>query len=161
VAGVDPHTLISLTLQESGIGTAKKKASIVSGRHSRNTGTDFLGQVNDFSPLQEEEMGRLSSTSGISSDYLKPAIVLRDKLKYAERLGFKDDDLKLQAYNGYGKLLPQKDASGKSIPTKYYGIDVPEEGIDMRKTPLYGRRLIELKKSILNNKEINDLIAIK
>jgi hypothetical protein len=159
--GVDPHHLIALSLQESGIGTAKPKRSQVSGRHSRSSAENFLGQVVDFDPRQEEEMNKLSAATGIEAAYLKPAIVLRDKLKYAQALGFKGEEMQLQAYNGYGKLLPQKDASGKSVKTRYYGMDIPEAGIDMRANPLYGKRLVQLKKDLIANKDIAAMINPK
>ena len=161
VTGVDPHSLIALSLQESGIGTAKPKRSQVSSRHSRSSAENFLGQVVDFQPNQEEELNKMSQATGIAPAYLKPAIVLRDKLKYAQALGFKGEEMQLQAYNGYGKLLPQKDASGKSVPTKYYGMNIPEEGINMRDNPLYGKRLVELKKDLLANEEIRSIVSQK
>lgn len=159
VVGIDPKQLLALSLQESGIGTAPPK-KLASGRQGyRNKGTaNFLGQVSDFEPAQEAEMQKLSASKGIDPSYLKPAIVLRDKLKYAKHLGFNDEAMALQAYNGYGVIPAQKDANGNVVPTKYYGQNVPAEGLNMRQNPLYGKRLLELKSDLSKNKYINSLI---
>lgn len=157
--GINPYQLVALSLQESGIGTATPRATSTGRVGYRNKKTpNFLGQVGDFEPAQQAELEKLSASTGIDPTYLKPAIVLRDKLKYAKQLGFNNEDMQLQAYNGYGKLLPKKDASGKNVPTRYYGLDVPETGLDMRKTPLYGRRLMALKSDLMKSKDINNLI---
>ena len=156
-AGVNPYDLISLSLQESGIGTAAVKKH---GRYGRARDTEnFLGQVADFTPEQQKELDKISQEKSIDAKYLKPALVLRDKINYAKQLGFKDEAMQLQAYNGYGKLMKQKDASGKPVATRYYGMDVPDEGLDMRKTPLYGNRLISLRGDLMKNKDIVDLIS--
>ncbi len=159
IAGVPPSQLIALSLQESGLGTATPKATSTGRISYRNKNTaNFLGQISDFEPSQQAELEKLKASTGMDEAYLKPAIVLRDKLKYAKQLGFNDPALALQAYNGYGKLLPKKDAAGKIIPTKYYGIDVPEEGLNMRQNPLYGKRVLALQKDIDTNQDIQNIL---
>lgn len=159
---VDPHQLLALAWQESDLGGDVKNQpvddpNVIIGRgKGRSSGS--IGQIKDFSEGQYKEMSDIAAKTGINSGYLKTAIALRDKLKYAKQLGFNDEAMALQAYNGYGKLTPPKDASGKVVPKKYYGQLVGEEGIDMKKNPLYGKRLIELKNDLMKNKDIQSLI---
>lgn len=158
-AGVDPYQMIALGWQEGNLMDAvageKKTLSDGSVRRSRSN----AGQVKDFSESQLKELTALSEKNpNIPQTYLKSALAFRDKLKYADTLGLnKTEAMKLQAYNGYGKLMPQKDASGK--PVKMYGQVVPATGIDMRTTPLYGNRLVALKKDLMANKELAALIG--
>lgn len=158
-AGVDPYQMIALGWQEGNLmepqAGEKKALSDGSVRRSRSN----AGQVKDFSEGQLKELTALSEKyPNVPQTYLKSAIAFRDKLKYATQLGFKDEASMLQAYNGYGKIFPQKDANGKFVTTKMYGQVVPESGIDMKKTPLYGNRLLALKKDLAANKDLLKLI---
>jgi hypothetical protein len=147
--GVDPYQAISLALQESGIGTAKEKW----GRGHRTKKQPTLAAINDWEEYQQKELDEKLKSTGIEEQYLKLAIVLRDKIKYAKQLGFKDEASQLQAYNGYGILT--KDKLGGA--NKAYGVEVGE-GINMKKNPLYGKRLLELKADIAGNPEIKKLV---
>ncbi len=158
--GVDPSQLLALTWQESNLGGTKQQIlqeqkrrqdlQAQGKRAGRGPLQSNLGQVYDIGNPQE--LAALSSKTGIDNEYLAPALVLRDKLKEAKRLGFTDPALQLQLYNGVGKI--------KMNPgDKYYGQSFPEGGvIDMRKTPLYGKRLLELSSDIKKNKDIQSLI---
>ena len=159
--GVDPNQLLALTWQESNLGGTKEQILgeqkrrqdlIAQGkRPGRGSLQVNLGQMNDGID-DPEELANLSTKTGISTNYLAPAIMLRNKLKYAKQLGFSDPALQLQSYNGYGKLKMQPG-------DKYYGQAYPQGGvIDMRKTPLYGKRLLELRSDIQKNKDIQDLL---
>ena len=147
IVGIDPRSAIALALQESNLGKAKTK-----GR--RGVRDAELAQVNQFSESQQKELDKKAAETGVGADYLKLAIALRDKMKYAEVLGFQDEASKLQAYNGYGMIT--KDKFGGT--DKAYGVSIGS-GIDMKKNPLYGKRLLELKKDISQNEEINNLIS--
>lgn len=145
--GIDPYSALALALQETGIGQAKIKMR-------RGLKQAPFAMVHDFSPEQQKELDDTEKSTGIGTDYLKLAIALRDKLKYAERLGFKDEAAKLQAYNGYG-FITKKNFGGAE---KAYGVPIGA-GIDMKKNPLYGKRLIELKSDIAKNKDILALMG--
>lgn len=152
--GVNPSHMVALALQESGLGSAKERAGRSRGE-VRIKVTPSLAQVNDFEEAQQKELDELTKSTGIDPLYLKPAIVLRDKIKYAKQLGFTDEASQLQAYNGYG-ILTKKQAGSDTA----YGVPIGE-GINMKKTPLYGKRLLELSKDISSNKEIQSLINLK
>lgn len=160
--GVDPYKLLALGWQESDLGGDVKNQpvddpNVIRGR-GKGRASGSIGQIKDFSEGQYKEMSQLAEKTGINSSYLKTAIAFRDKLKYAKQLGFEDEALQLQAYNGYGKLTPPKDAKGNVVPQKYYGQLVGAEGIDMRKNPLYGKRLLALASDLKKSKDINELI---
>jgi hypothetical protein len=71
---------------------------------------------------------------------------LKDKFKYADQLGIQDPATRLQTYNGLGKLKNRG---------KMYGIDTNTNPIDMRKTPLYGNKVMDLRDNVLKkNKQI-------
>lgn len=146
--GIDPYQALALGLQESGFATAKERK----GRGGF-TIKPSLAQIKDIEPNQEAEVDELSKKSGIDSQYLKMAVVLRDKLKYAKQLGFNDEAAQLQAYNGYGTVT-KRNFGGAD---KAYGVPIGE-GINMKENPLYGKRLLELKQGFMANKEISDLI---
>lgn len=147
IIGVDPNTAVALALQESNLGKAKIKT-----RRGEVQGP--LAMVNQFSDEQQKELDEKAKTTGVGPEYLKLAIALRDKLKYADQLGFKDEASKLQAYNGYG-MITQKKFGGTE---KAYGIPIGA-GLDMKKNPLYGKRLLELKEGIAGNKDISNLVS--
>lgn len=157
-AGVDPYQMIALGWQEGNLmDIAQKEKQTMSDGSVRRSRSN-VGQVKDFSEAQLKELTALSEKyPDIPQAYLKPAIAFRDKLKYGKQLGFKDEANLLQAYNGYGKIFPNK-VGGKSVPTKMYGQVVPDAGIDMLKTPLYGNRLMALKKDLMANKELQALL---
>jgi hypothetical protein len=72
------------------------------------------------------------------------------KMKEADRLGIKDPATRLQIYNGFGKVYPstEKDYHGFNMK-KIYGVPVPKEGIDMKKNPLYGKQVIDIRDNVL------------
>lgn len=159
-AGVDPNNLLSLVWQESNFGGTKqqildeqkRRQTILAagGRPGRGGNQTNLGQITGID--NPDELAALAGKTGLDTKYLAPALILRDKLKEAKRLGFTDPALQLQLYNGVGKL---KMAPG----AKYYGQSFPQGGtLDMRQTPLYGKRLLELSSDIKKNKNIQSLI---
>ena len=94
---------------------------------------------------------------GKTDDPVKEGIsFLKDKLDYARRLGKTDEASQIQAFNGYGKVGSHTEGTQK----KLYGIDVSKTPIDMNKTPLYGRRVLDIRDNILKkNPEIAKLVA--
>lgn len=61
-----------------------------------------------------------------------------------------------QGYNGYGKIWP--DHADLEGATKIYGQSIPETGIDLRKNPLYGKRIMSIKQALMKNPQISDMI---
>lgn len=147
--GVDPYQALALAWQESGFATAggkKGRGGFIS--------KPSLGQIKDIDPYQEKEVEEKAKATGIDPMYLKLGVVLRDKLKYAKQLGFNDEAAQLQAYNGYG-MLTKRQMGGAN---KAYGVEIGD-GINMKKNPLYGKRLLELKSDIMKNEEIKKMIG--
>jgi hypothetical protein len=56
----------------------------------------------------------------------------------------------IQAYNGLGKITPQTEKGYHGFEmAKIYGVPLPKAGIDMRKNPLYGKRVIDLRDNVI------------
>jgi hypothetical protein len=78
---------------------------------------------------------------------------MADKNKYAKNLGKTNEEDIIQAYNGYGKV---KNAG------KMYGIDTSINPIDMNTNPVYGKRIINLRDSVvMRNPDIRRIIEKK
>jgi hypothetical protein len=72
------------------------------------------------------------------------------KMKDADRLKIKDEATRLQVYNGLGKVFPSTEADYHGFKMKkIYGVDVPKGGIDLRKNPLYGKQVIDIRDNVL------------
>jgi aldehyde:ferredoxin oxidoreductase len=150
--GMDPSRVlqaVAVDLQETGLGTEKVKMR-------RGKQEAEPGQVHDFSEQQQKELDEIAEKTDASPEYLKLAIALRDKLKVADKLGYKDEAQRLQAYNGYGIIT--KDKFGGA--DKAYGVPIGE-GIDLKKNPLYGKRVLQLSKDLQSNQEVMSLINAK
>jgi hypothetical protein len=76
------------------------------------------------------------------------AQVLKQKIEYAKKLGYKDEAKQIQAFNGLGVL------QGREV--SHYGI---KGNIDMRDTPVYGNRIKELRENVIKiNPQIQKLV---
>jgi hypothetical protein len=86
--------------------------------------------------------------------------VLSDKINVSKKRGIKNPELIIQSYNGLGKLFPDTEGN----PTgKFYGVDIPDNGLSMKEHPLYGREVIDNKQFFDNediNKRINQLKSL-
>ena len=72
------------------------------------------------------------------------------KMKDADRLKIKDEATRLQVYNGLGKIFPSTEAGYHGFKMKkIYGVPVPKGGIDLRKNPLYGKQVIDIRDNVL------------
>lgn len=148
--GVDPHQALALALQETGFGTYKIHTTAATQGRRNRAGWGTVGDVG-FDANDEEAMAQLTG-QGMDATAVRLAYALKKKLAYAKALGFKDEAAQLQAYNGYGKLTKNSFGSNKA-----YGVDIGG-GINLRDNPLYGKRLIELKNDLKNNKDIQALM---
>lgn len=137
--GVDPNIALAVALQESRLGktTEGNIGHIVYKDPSLGiTGDD---EVYDFITLLKYKM----------EDYA-------DKLKIPKN----DKALRIQAYNGYGKLRPETEQDYHGFKAKsFYGVEIPKEGLDMKKNPLYGKQILDLADNIIKkNKYIQQRI---
>jgi hypothetical protein len=80
---------------------------------------------------------------------------IKQKLQYAQSLGKKSEADQIQAFNGYGKVGQNTEGKQSSM----YGVDVTKTPIDMNKTPLYGKRIIDIRDNILKtNPDVVNLV---
>ena len=128
--GVDPYKMIAIGLQESQLG-----------KTDNNVGHILYGE-------------------GIDKDPLGYISFFKDKMKTADRLGIEDEATRIQAYNGLGMIKPDTEKSYHGYKMdSIYGVPLTEEGIDMKKNPLYGKRILDLTNNvIMQNKMIRDYV---
>lgn len=97
-------------------------------------------------------VGHVLPQKGVKGDnaYEDLVSVYINKMGEADRLGIKDDALRLQTYNGLGKVRPttEQDYHGFKM-SKIYGVPVPKEGINLKNNPLYGKQIIDLRDNVL------------
>lgn len=127
--GVDPNTALAIALQET-----------------------KLGNLN-------EDVGSAWATlpdQGIENPYEQGANsmvkALADKLDYAKRLGYdkKGEAFALQAYNGYGKLMPRGVGAGVPTTEYYYGIPTTRSNpLNMATNPVYGKTVMSVRDEII------------
>ncbi len=144
--GVDPAQALAIALQESGLGSVTVK-----GRRGRYPASLAPIAV-DFSEDEQKEFDSLEA-KGLDPLALKLTIALRNKLDYGKRLGFLTEPEQLQAFNGYGTITPATFGGA----TKAYGVDI-SQGVNMKKNPLYGKRVQQLKNDLLSNEYIQSLL---
>ena len=73
-----------------------------------------------------------------------------NKMKEADRLKITDPELRLQVYNGLGVIKPETEQDyHKFKMKKIYGVPVPTTGLSMKKNPLYGRQVIDIRDNVL------------
>lgn len=87
---------------------------------------------------------------GLTEDELGIQI-LKDKAEYANNLGYTGPLMELQTYNGLGKIFRNTENKYHGFNMqKIYGVPIPPEGIDMKKNPLYGKRILDYKKNVID-----------
>lgn len=88
-----------------------------------------------------------------------------NNMEYADELGIKDPIKRLQVYNGLGTVTPSTEKNYRGYEMqKIYGVDIPKKGINMKKTPLYGIEITDLRDNVLKKnpnfiKSIKDTIS--
>lgn len=74
----------------------------------------------------------------------------QDKMKTANRLKYTDPYLRLQVYNGLGKVYPTTEQWYHGFKANsFYGVPVPKTGLDLKKNPLYGKQIVDLRDNVL------------
>ena len=83
-----------------------------------------------------------------------------NKMKEADRLNITDPTTRLQVYNGLGLITPNTEKNYHGFKMKkVYGVPVPPKGISMRRNPLYGKQIIDIRDNVLKkNPEIVNYI---
>ena len=72
------------------------------------------------------------------------------KMKEADRLKIKDPYLRLQVYNGMGTITPKTEKNYHGFEMKkIYGVPIPKEGLSMKKNPLYGKQIVDVRDNVL------------
>jgi len=121
----DAYTLLAIGLQETKLG--------------KNDGN--IGHVKNLNIEGSDQIARLAKA-------------YKDKMKYADDLGIKDPVLRIQTYNGLGTIVPETEQGYHGFRMKkIYGVPLPKEGINMRKNPLYGKRITDLRDNMLMKNE--------
>ena len=108
--------------------------------------------------FQETKFGKVDENLGHVFDNVESRSDLEaltnayiTKMKEADRLGIKDDATRLQVYNGLGVIKPSTEQGYHGFKMKkIYGVPVPNEGINMKKNPLYGKQIMDLRDNVLN-----------
>lgn len=119
--GVDPYIALAIGLQESGLGKTDPNIG-----HLLYSNEDYIPGVDEMVSF------------------------IKEKENYAKKLGYKDKEHFIQAYNGLGKVFPETEQDYHGFKMKsIYGVPVPKEGIDLAKNPLYGKRIINIADSVL------------
>jgi len=73
-----------------------------------------------------------------------------NKMKRADQLKITDPELRLQVYNGLGLIKPETEQKYHGFKMKkIYGVPVPQEGLSMKKNPLYGKQIIDIRDNVL------------
>jgi hypothetical protein len=146
--GVDPYQYLAMVMQESGFGTERVHKN---GKYY----TGWSGvKMSDMDNKDLQLADSLSKSTGLEYKHVLGAVAMKRALEYGKSLGYSDEASLLQAHNGYGTLTPK--ALGGA--TKAYGIPIGD-GLNMKKNPIYGKRLVELKAAIQGNKGISDMVT--
>lgn len=132
---VDPNLALAVALQETGLG--------------KNTTLDNV--VHNWYG---------DAPKGLDRGAWMLTKELKSKIDEGKKLGFKDEALLIQMFNGMGRLYPQLRVNGVLQPQKMYGITVTKDKpLDMRKNPVYGKTVIDLRDNVIkSHPEIQSLI---
>jgi hypothetical protein len=105
--------------------------------------------------LQETNFGKKDANLGhaLYGDIAYPYGYIdfyKEKLNEAKRAKIDNELLQIQYYNGLGTVYPEteEDYHGFKMQ-KIYGVPLPASGINMRKNPLYGKQIIDLRDNVI------------
>jgi hypothetical protein len=132
-AGIDPLTALAISYQETGFNQE--------GRGAFNLNPQVFGK-----PVgnAEEGMRSLKEQFRLAADLQRRGIIPQTEEHY------------LQGNNGYGIIKRgHADLEGSH---KIYGLDIPQEGINFKHNPLYGKTIISLRELLKANPQIMGMI---
>jgi hypothetical protein len=137
---VDPATLIAIDLGETTLGKTDK-----------NIGhTLYTAKNTTESPMEP------------GYNLANMIEMFKQKTEEAKKLGYSDEAHQIQAYNGLGNLYPDTESEYYKYHknNQFYGVPVTKEGLSMKKNPLYGKEIINLRDSVIKqNPGIMKLIS--
>jgi hypothetical protein len=130
----DAWNVLGIALQESGFGQ-EANGDINIGHvklHNENDDDPFTDLVNTY----------------------------KDKMQLATDVGYTNPLRRLQVYNGDKKLYRNTEQNYYGHTNdKYYGVPIPPEGIDVKKNPLFGKQITDLKENVLKrNPDLYDIM---
>lgn len=133
--GVDPNLALAVALQESNMKPDDLEGAIASSK----------------------EVGA-KTPEGLNENAYQFAKILKAKMAEGKQLGFSDEARQIQMFNGMGKIFPRSKGMGDE---SYYGIKVSRDNpLDMRKNPVYGRVIQDLRDNVIkNNPDLQKFIA--
>jgi hypothetical protein len=161
---VDPRKKMATTNQP-----LRPNSDLVGGKYSSNH-LDKLMQEAKRQKLSKQDMMTLSAmgfqeTKWGKSDgnighvignwkgndyYQKFISAYKEKMKEADRLGITDPATRLQVYNGMGTVTPKTEKNYHRFEMqKIYGVPIPKGGINMKKNPLYGKQVMDIRDNVL------------
>jgi hypothetical protein len=160
----DPRKILATTNQP-----LRPNSDLVSGKYSSKHLDRLLQEAKrqglskkdmlDLSAMgfQETKWGKSDDNIGhVKGDwegddsYQQFISAYKEKMKLSDKLGIKDPALRLQVYNGLGTITPrtEKDYHGFEMQ-KIYGVPIPKGGINMKKNPLYGKQVMDIRDNVL------------
>ena len=129
---INPYTALAINLQETNFKNKDNPFSIF----------NMVKNIDDLKAIDEDPI-----------DYSMKQ--MSDKFALAKRLGKKTEEEEIQGWNGWGKLK----AGTEGITNKAYGLDISKEPLDMNKNPVYGKRIVNLRDSVIKtNPEIVKIV---
>jgi hypothetical protein len=133
-AGIDPLTALAISYQETGFNQE--------GRGAFNLNPKIFGK-----PVgnAEEGMRSLQEQFRIAKDLQRRGVIPESEEHF------------LQGNNGYGIIKRgHADLEGSH---KIYGLDIPQEGINFKHNPLYGKTIVSLRELLKTNPQIMGMIS--
>ena len=133
--GINPYLSVATSNQETRLG---------------ETGND-----NALFHLNPKYYGTPFGNANIGVKALKGQL---DQAKIYQRQGIipNTDEAFYQANNGYGTI--KKGNIDLEGATKIYGIDIPDEGINFKNNPIYGRKMIQSMDSLRKDDTIKSIV---
>lgn len=135
----DPYTALSVGLQES-----------LLGKSGENVGhTLYESTIPSLLPNSGLTYDELNSDEKVKHNIDNMVRFLIEKKKEAKSNNLNGELQELQAYNGY-KLKPETELDYYGHPNKMaYGVVIPNEGINLKQNPLYGKQIVDLRENVL------------
>jgi hypothetical protein len=150
---INPYDLVAMDLQETDLGKRDSTVPNVPGQ--------MLMGDDDFTVPSKVNLNAMPSNQFLRNyGYNDFARAYLTKKNEAINAGMTTEAGQLQYYNGHGSIFPSTEQRSNGHPMKeIYGVPVPQQGIDMKKNPLYGKRIIDLRDNVVKKSpEINDAV---
>jgi hypothetical protein len=131
--GIDPYNALAINMQETGFNP----------EYQDNPYNILFPNMDELGKYQKDPTAYSMN-------------MMAEKNKIARSLGKTGDAESIQAWNGYGKV------GGPGSYKKIYGVDTSQQPIDMNIDPVYGKRIVNLRDSVLKtNPSIRNLVEQK